>query len=108
VTGPVVLHDLELGARLLERSYAVAGKTLRSWLEVTVWTAFSGRILPFDEAAAVQAAQWHVPDPKPINYAYNPATAFARRMTPVTRNIKDFEGMGVTLVSPWDFRAKHS
>ncbi|MBZ9821958.1 type II toxin-antitoxin system VapC family toxin [Mesorhizobium sp. CA4] len=100
-----VLHELEIGVRLVERHDAVAGKALRNWLENAVLTTFSGRILPLDEAAAVQAAQWHVPNPKPINNAYIAATAFTRRMTLVTRNIGDFEGMGVTLVNPWDDQA---
>ncbi|MBB2750711.1 UNVERIFIED_ORG: hypothetical protein GGI57_001387 [Rhizobium aethiopicum] len=97
----VVLHELEIGVRLVEHNDAAAGKVLRNWLENSVLAAFSGRILPLDEAAAVQAAQWHVPNPKPINDAYIAATAFTRRMTLVTRNIKDFEGMGVALVNPW-------
>ncbi|CDZ49856.1 type II toxin-antitoxin system VapC family toxin [Neorhizobium galegae] len=97
----VVLHELEIGVRLVEHKDAAAGKVLRNWLEKTVLTAFSGRILPLDEAAAVKAAQWHVPHPKPINDAYIAATAFTRHMTLVTRNIKDFEGMGVALVNPW-------
>ena len=101
----VVLHELEIGVRLVEHNDAAAGKVLRNWLENTVLTAFSGRILPLDEAVAVQAAQWHVPNPKPINDAYIAATAFSRRMTLVTRNIKDFEGMGVALVNPWDMPA---
>ena len=100
----VVLHELEIGVRLVEHNDPVAGKVLRNWLENTVLPAFSGRILPLDEAAAVQAAQWHVPDPKPINDAYIAATALTRRMTLVTRNIKDFAGMGVALVNPWDER----
>ena len=99
----VVLHELEIGVQLVEHNDAVAGKALRNWLENTVLTAFSGRILPLDQAAAVQAALWHVPNPKPINAAYIAATAFTRRMTLVTRNVKDFESMGVALVNPWAF-----
>ncbi|MEF0944060.1 type II toxin-antitoxin system VapC family toxin [Rhizobium sp. BR 362] len=98
----VVLHELEIGVRLAEHNDAAAGKVLRNWLENAVLMAFSGRILPLDEAAAVKAAKWHVPNPKPINDAYIAATAFTRRMTLVTRNIKNFEGMGVALVNPWD------
>ena len=98
----VVLHELEIGVRLVEHNDPDAGKVLRNWLENSVLTAFSGRILPLDEAAAVQAARWHVPDPKPINDAYIAATAFTRRMTLVTRNVRDFDGMGVALVNPWD------
>ncbi|PBB69507.1 VapC toxin family PIN domain ribonuclease [Mesorhizobium sp. WSM4312] len=101
----VVLHELEIAVRLVEHNDAVAGKVLRNWLENAVLTTFSGRILPLDDAAAVQAAQWHVPNPKPINDAYIAATAFTRRMTLVTRNISDFEGTGVTLVNPWDIQA---
>lgn len=101
----VVLHELEIGVRQVERHDTVAGKVLRNWLENAVLTTFSGRILPLDDAAAVQAAQWHVPNPKPINDAYIAATAFTRRMTLVTRNIGDFEGMEVALVNPWDIRA---
>jgi predicted nucleic acid-binding protein len=101
----VVLHELEIGVRLVERNDAVAGKVLRNWLENTVLGAFSGRILPLDEAAAVQAAKWHVPHPRPINDAYIAAVAVTRRMTLVTRNVKDFEGMGVNLVNPWEMPA---
>lgn len=98
----VVLHELEIGVRLVEHNDPAAGKVLRNWLENTVLPTFSGRVLPLDEAAAVQAARWHVPDPKPINDAYIAATAFTRRMTLVTRNVRDFDGMGVALVNPWD------
>ncbi|MFK0166937.1 type II toxin-antitoxin system VapC family toxin [Rhizobium sp. NPDC090279] len=101
----VVLHELEIGVRLVEHNDPVAGMVLRNWLENTVLGAFSGRILPLDEAAAVHAAKWHVPNPKPINDAYIAAVAFTRRMTLVTRNVKDFEGMGVNLVNPWDMPA---
>jgi predicted nucleic acid-binding protein len=101
----VVLHELEIGVRLADHNDPVAGKVLRNWLENTVLATFSGRILPLDQAAALQAAQWHVPNPRPINDAYIAAIAFTRRMTLVTRNVKDFEGMGVALMNPWDMPA---
>lgn len=100
----IVLHELEIGVRLMEHNDAAAGKVLRNWLENSVLAAFSGRILPLDEAAARHAARWHVPDPKPINDAYIAATAFTRRMTLVTRNVKDFESMGLAVINPWDAR----
>ncbi|NEI71828.1 PIN domain-containing protein [Rhizobium lusitanum] len=101
----VVLHELEIGVRLMEYNDSIAGKILRNWLENTVIGTFFRRILPLDGAAAVQAAKWHVPNPKPINDAYIAAVAITRRMTLVTRNVKDFEGMGVALVNPWNMLA---
>lgn len=101
----VILHELEIGVRLVEHNDPAAGKVLRHWLENTVLATFPGRILPLDEAAAVQAAKWHVPNPRPINDAYIAAVAFTRRMTLVTRNVKDFEGMGVDLLNPWNVPA---
>ncbi|AJC82680.1 MULTISPECIES: type II toxin-antitoxin system VapC family toxin [Rhizobium] len=103
----VVLHELEIGVRLVEHNDAASGTVLRNWLENSVLAVFSGRILPLDEAAAVQAARWHVPNPKPINDAYIAATAFTRRMTLVTRNIKDFDGMGIALINPWDSQRRN-
>ena len=101
----IVLHELEIGVRLSERNDPVTGKILREWLNNTVTATFAGRVLPLDEIAAIQAAQYHIPDPRPINDAYIAATAMVRRMTLVTRNIKDFEGMGLLLINPWEFSA---
>lgn len=98
----IVLHELEIGVRGVERVDAVAGRALRHWLDETVRTAFYGRILPVDEAVALKAAEWHVPDPKPINDAFIAATASLHRMTLATRNTRDFIGMEVDLVNPWD------
>jgi hypothetical protein len=34
------------------------------------------------------------------------ATALANDLTVVTRNIRDFEGSGVTTINPWDAAAE--
>ncbi|MBB3314113.1 hypothetical protein FHT78_005920 [Rhizobium sp. BK196] len=61
----------------------------------------SYRRRPSRPNSSYQAAKWHVPHPKPINDAYIAATAFTRRMTLVTRNVKDFETLGIALKNPW-------
>jgi predicted nucleic acid-binding protein len=98
----IVLHELEIGVRLVERSDPSAGQVLRRWLRDSVIPTFENRTLPLDARAALQAAQWHVPDPKPVNDAYIAATAFVTRMTLVTRNVNDFDGMNVALINPWE------
>jgi predicted nucleic acid-binding protein len=98
----VVLHELEIGVRLAERRDPASGAVLRRWLDANVRPAFAKRILPLDEASARKAAEWHVPDPRPINDAYIAATAYTHQLTLVTRNVADFEGLGVALLNPWD------
>jgi predicted nucleic acid-binding protein len=101
----VVLHELEIGVRLAEYADRAEGKVLRNWLDHVVVPAFGKRILPLDEAAALKAAEWHVPNPRPINDAYIAAIALTRHMTLVTRNVRDFQGMGIPVVNPWEFSA---
>ena len=66
--------------------------------------AFAGRILAIDTAVAQRCARLHVPDPKPERDALIAATALAHRMTVVTRNVDDFESMGVDLLNPWEWQ----
>ena len=77
----VTLHGLEQGVLLPERRDPAQGAVLRSWLESDVHPAFAGRILPVDEAVARQAAQLHVPDPRPIRDAPIAATSRVHGMT---------------------------
>ena len=79
---------------------------LQHWLDTRVRKLFSGRILPMTEAIAgrwgvlegqrqLMGRPLHVPD------AQIAATALEHRLTLVTRNVKDFESIGVTILNPW-------
>lgn len=95
-------YELELGILLAERSDHAKGQVLRSWLNDTVLPAFEGRILPVDQAVAVQSATFHVPDPAPYRDAFIGATALIHGMTVVTRNALDFERFPNTeVLNPW-------
>lgn len=95
-------YELELGILLAERSDQAKGQVLRSWLNDTVLPAFEGRILPVDQAVAVQSATFHVPDPAPYRDAFIGATALIHGMTVVTRNALDFERFPNTeVLNPW-------
>ena len=97
----IVVLELELGVLLMERCDAAQGAVLRTWLDVRVLPAFTGRILPVDEAVALRCARLHVPNPQPHRDAMIAATALVHRMTVVTRNTGDFQSTGVAIFNPW-------
>ena len=97
----ITVNELETGVLLAERRDPQQGLLLRRWLETLVLPVFDGRILPVDVAVGRRAAKLHVPDPRPINDALIAATALVHGMTLVSRNVRDFEGMGVTVLNPW-------
>ncbi len=97
----ITIQELEIGVLRAERRDASRGDLLRTWMVQHVLPAFAGRILPVDAAVAIRAASLHVPDPKSSNDAFIAATALVHRMALATRNVADFEGLGVDLVNPW-------
>ena len=79
---------------------------LQAAVEALFENEFAGRILPFDEAASFCYAQLVVERERagrPIQAfdAQIAAIARAHGATVATRNTKDFEQCGVTLVNPW-------
>lgn len=97
----VTLHELGLGVLLMERRDPGQGALLRQWLDQAVLPAFTGRILPIDDAVARRSAALHVPDPRPFRDGLIAATALVHSLVVVTRNLSDFEATGVRLLNPW-------
>jgi predicted nucleic acid-binding protein len=93
--------ELEIGVRRLERKDRRQGKVLRQWFSDQVLPAFEGRILAFDHEAALLCATYHVPDPRPDRDSFIAAIAQVHGLTIVTRNVADFEPLGVALLNPW-------
>ena len=101
----ISLGELRKGITILPPGKRKAG--LEAWLEADLLTMFSGRILPMTQSIAerwgvlegqrqLMGRPIHVPD------AQIAATALEHGLTVVTRNVKDFEGVGATLINPWD------
>lgn len=68
--------------------------------------AFGDRILPFDLAAAAEAAdiataRGRSGRPMSVQDAQIAGIVRSRAFTLVTRNTRDFEGVGIDLVDPW-------
>lgn len=97
----VTVLELERGILLRERRDKMQGAILRRWLEQEILTPLADRILPIDTKVAQRCANLHVPDPRPERDALIAATALTHGLTVVTRNIDDFDPMGVALLNPW-------
>ena len=68
---------------------------------------FAGRVLPFDSDAARSYAEIVVARRvlgRPVSHADGQIAAIARSrgMAVATRNIRDFEDMGIDVFDPWD------
>lgn len=103
-TTSITVFEVRLGLELL-----AAGRR-RRLLEEAFKKALDedleGRVLPFDEAAAqsagrIAAARQRAGRTVEIRDIQIAGIAAARKATLATRNLRHFEGLGVTLVDPW-------
>jgi toxin FitB len=97
----ISLLELEIGILLLERRDKEQGLILRAWMDRHVLPTFSGRILAIDATVAQRCAALHVPNPRSDRDALIAATALVHGLTVATRNVADFEWMGVGVINPW-------
>ena len=97
----ITILEIEAGALMLQRRDQAQAGILRTWIDQKVLPAFDGRILPVDTAVAQRCARLHVPNTRAERDALIAATALVHRMSVVTRNVADFQPMGVVVVNPW-------
>jgi hypothetical protein len=97
----ITILELEMGTLLVERKDKKQGALLRLWLDNHVLPAFSDRVLPVDTAIVRSCAGLHVPHAKSDRDSLIAATALVHGFTVVTRNVSDFEPMGVKIYNPW-------
>jgi predicted nucleic acid-binding protein len=82
-------------------------RKLQEWLDKTLRPWFDERILPVNEAIAgrwgLLAAECKLKG-RPLKVAdgFIAATALENDLTVVTRNVRDFTGLGVEILNPWD------
>jgi toxin FitB len=81
--------------------------TLQDWLDIDVRSWFAGRIFPVTEAIAerwghLAAAAKQDGLTLAVVDGVTAATALLYDLTLVTRNVKDFEGLGIDICNPWE------
>ncbi|MEH1813360.1 MAG: type II toxin-antitoxin system VapC family toxin [Nostoc sp.] len=72
---------------------------------------FAGRVLPFDQAAAVAFAniasqRRHNGTPISQADAQIAAICYTHAATIATRNFSDFEGCGISIINPWEVSSR--
>ena len=97
----LTVAEIERGVVVKERTDASQGAVLRRWFEDNVLPAFADRVLAFDLPAARILAGYRVPEHAPFDDALGAAVAESAAMTVVTRNVRHFEPLGVTVLDPW-------
>ena len=79
---------------------------IQHWLDATLRPWFAGRILPVTETIAerwgILAGQRQLQgQPMKVADGLIAATALEHTLVLVTRNVKDFRGLGVQIFDPW-------
>ncbi len=95
----VTVFKIELGIlRVATRQRP--GERIAGWFHELLRN-FQNRVLDVNTAVALQAANLHVPGPRPERDAVIAATALVHGLAVATRNIADFRINGLATVNPW-------
>ncbi len=97
----MTIFEVEYGALLLKRRDPGQAAILEDWRD-RIRDQLRNRIIPIDEAIALDCAALNVPKTRPLRDAFIGATARIRGLILVTRNTRDFQGMDLEIVNPWD------
>jgi len=97
----VTIFEIEIGIQRLSLRGDQTDR-LRVWLTDHVLQAFSGRLLAIDQHVAMLFARMMVPTTRPYRDTLIAATAQHHGYTVVTRNVKDFAGLPIKIVNPWE------
>ncbi len=97
----VTVGEIMKGVSQKARTDPVAAGVLGRWLE-QLRTDHARRILPIDDAVALEWGQIAATRPRDMADALIAATARAHRKTLVTRNVAEFRDLDVAIIDPWN------
>ena len=100
----VLVHEVEYGVRLLPQG---SRRSQLSAMQAGILSAYAHRILPLDKEGAEWAAEFRANarrsgDTVDMGDALVAGIARANALTVATRNVGDFERLGVEVVNPWE------
>ena len=98
----VSITEIRTDILSLARKDQAQAASLDNWFTNRLLPAYRTRTVSVDTEVALICAQLHIPAKRPINDAYIAATAIAHNLTPVTRNVRDFQGLPLMLENPFE------
>jgi predicted nucleic acid-binding protein len=102
----LTLGEIRKGIETLKSDSVDAARrqALSDWLEVDLPMFFMGRILSVDLPVTERWGhlQAQARRPLPAIDSLLAATAIQHNLTLVTRNVRDFSGLGLNVINPWD------
>jgi toxin FitB len=96
----LVVGELVRGATLKRRTDPQMADALVKWI-AQLTHLYAERILPVTLEIAQEWGRLSALRPIPPEDGLLAATALVHRLTLVTRNVKNVEGLGVSLLNPW-------
>ncbi len=100
----ITVGEIMKGIMMKMRVDAPAAAPLVRWLDELRFV-YASRILPVDDAVATTWGRMMGQPTRPMAAALLAATARVNNKIVVTRNVRDFTGMGVEIVDPWALSA---
>lgn len=95
----LTIMEIERGTLMEEQRNSPPGPVLRTWFNA-LRIAYAGRVLPFNEGAAIRAAQLAGGNRPSVDLMIA-ATALEFGYAVATRNVADFNFSGLAVVDPW-------
>ena len=101
----ISMGELRKGLTMMAAS--IRRKQLEASIEVQVLAWFADRILPVTQLVAerwgsLDGQRQHMGRPLNVPDGQIAPTALEHGLAVVTRNVRDFQGLGVAIVNPWE------